>query len=504
MANDRLVVFVHGWSVRNTSTYGEFPARLAAEARREAGLEIDTRHIWLSKYVSFDDEVRMEDVSRAFEAAVRRELGAEVDAGRRFAAITHSTGGPVVRDWWDRFYVQQGRPRACPLSHLIMLAPANFGSALAQLGKSRLSRVRAWFQGVEPGQKMLDWLELGSPEAWELNRRWFDYDGITSGRNAIFPFVLTGQCIDHKLYDHVNSYTGEPGSDGVVRAAAANLNATWVELVQNPPRPRGGSRSRPQYEAPELKVKSKKRSPRTAFRLVERRAHSGTRIGVITSVRDDGKPHPTVSAVLDCLRVRTGTEYARLCDRFEQETAVIEQQERLEKQVISVLPDRWWIHDPFSMVIVRVEDDRGHGIGRFDLLLTAGPKDSPDALPKGFFQDRQGNQRRHGMLTYFLNHTILHGATEIREPGGKVLREAAPGAGSLGLRIRPFDTQGLIHYAEAGLRATTRQLSDFVRPHETTLVHVRMRRIVREGVFRLTRERKHASFHRDPEGPAID
>ena len=48
------------------------------------------------------------------------------------------------------------------MSHLIMLAPANYGSALAQLGKQRLSRIKSWFEGVEPGQGVLDWLELGS------------------------------------------------------------------------------------------------------------------------------------------------------------------------------------------------------------------------------------------------------------------------------------------------------------------------------------------------------
>lgn len=87
------VVFVHGWSVTHTNTYGEFPERLKAEARRDAGLEIDTRNIWLGKYVSFHDEVRLSDISRAFEAAIRNELADVLGSGGRFACITHSTGG---------------------------------------------------------------------------------------------------------------------------------------------------------------------------------------------------------------------------------------------------------------------------------------------------------------------------------------------------------------------------------------------------------------------------
>ena len=123
----------------------------------------------------------------------------------------------------------KGQLAQCPLSHLVMLAPANHGSALAQLGKSRLSRIKSLFQGVDPGQRVLDWLELGSAGSWALNRSCLDYDGVADG---VFPFVLTGQSIDRKLYDALNSYTGEAGSDGVVRVASANLNYGLLRLVQ--------------------------------------------------------------------------------------------------------------------------------------------------------------------------------------------------------------------------------------------------------------------------------
>ena len=104
MADDkkRIVVLVHGWSVRSTNTYGELPARLENEARSSADLLLDIRNIWLGKYVSFADEIRLEDLSRAFDAAIERELGSLLKAGRRFVCITHSTGGPVIRFWWYR------------------------------------------------------------------------------------------------------------------------------------------------------------------------------------------------------------------------------------------------------------------------------------------------------------------------------------------------------------------------------------------------------------------
>ena len=170
MSEPLSIVFVHGWSVHHTDTYGELPRRLLTEAAAGNCPALDLHNIFLGKYVSFRDEVRVEDLARGFEAALQAELGPLLKAGRRFVCITHSTGGPVARDWWQRYNLDPKRP--CPMSHLIMLAPANFGSALAILGKGKLSRMASWWDGVEPGQGVLDWLELGSPEAWQLNRNW--------------------------------------------------------------------------------------------------------------------------------------------------------------------------------------------------------------------------------------------------------------------------------------------------------------------------------------------
>jgi hypothetical protein len=142
MANKNIVlVFVHGWSVSNTDTYGGLPERLRAEAAA-VGMDVVLKEIFLGRYVSFHDEVRLPDISRAFASAVEDQLASVLKNGTRFVCITHSTGGPVIRDWWYRYYQDLPGSGVCPMSHLIMLAPANYGSALAQLGKGRLSRMK--------------------------------------------------------------------------------------------------------------------------------------------------------------------------------------------------------------------------------------------------------------------------------------------------------------------------------------------------------------------------
>jgi triacylglycerol esterase/lipase EstA (alpha/beta hydrolase family) len=130
-----IVIFVHGWNVKNTDTYGQLPRRLQTEAAQR-GIELKTGSVLLSEYVSFDDEVTLDDIARAFEEAVQQVVLPRLAPGERFACITHSTGGPVVRTWLDLFH-GPGVTRDCRMSHLVMLAPANHGSALAQLGKSK-------------------------------------------------------------------------------------------------------------------------------------------------------------------------------------------------------------------------------------------------------------------------------------------------------------------------------------------------------------------------------
>lgn len=502
MADSLVVVFVHGWSVTSTDTYAELPARLKREASAAGGPALDVRNIYLGQYVSFRDEVRLEDISRAFDAAVSDVLSS-IGGTRRFVCITHSTGGPVVRDWLDRYFVQPKKLAACPLSHLIMLAPANFGSALAQLGKSRLARIKAWFDGVEPGQRVLDWLELGSPEACDLNVRWIsDYGALNLAGlvNPLFLFVLTGDRIDRKLYDHLNSYTGETGSDGVVRAAAANLNATYVRLEQGQAE-RGQAMAKAKAKLRSLTPTLVKLAPRTAFKIIADASHSGETMGIMQSVSATGDLHPTAAAILRCLGVSDSAAYTTLCDAFDQENATHQlPASRLEIEHVPVLPDREYIHDPHSMLVLRLLDDRGAHLQEVDVLLTAGPNNSPDELPENFLPDRQANHRDPSAITFFINFAALTGSPPIPRPDGSSARAELITRGNYGLLLRPRSTDGIVLYLEGGISAATDNLLQYIRPNQTTVIDVVLTRIVRDGVFTFTKQLTPRSFEDDPFG----
>lgn len=491
----RIVVLVHGWSVHNTDSYGGLAQRLEMETAKDPSLEIEVKQIWLGKYISFKDEVRVDDISKAFESALRSELGASLSAGTKCIIITHSTGGPVVRNWIDKFYSSKNNLTVCPLTHLIMLAPANFGSALAQLGKSRVSRLKSWFEGVEPGQGVLNWLELGSSDAWQLNKKWiFESEQFLKAGN-IYPFVITGQTIDRKIYDHVNPYTGELGSDGVVRAAAANLNAAYIRLEQKSPK-EGDAET-------ELEVKEFKETYRTAFTLVKDKAHSGDKLGIMRSIKANDEAHETLASILQCIKVNNANDYKNVCDKFDHQTkdALTDPEEILEVDLNILLPDKYFITDPMSMLIVKIRDEDGREIGDCDIVFT-GPGNDPNKLPHGFLADRQRNTFNKGTVTFFFNHSAMAGGPEVKH-GERTLRAERKGVKQLGLLIDPHNNSGFAHYIKGRINAGGQELDKILSANRTTLMEIVMKRIVHEGTFSITQNRDAEEFKNAVTGKII-
>ncbi|MCA9297328.1 MAG: hypothetical protein KC983_12445, partial [Phycisphaerales bacterium] len=500
MAHDpsRLVLFLHGWSVTSTSSYGRLPERLVHDAAR-IGLRIRVKDVFLGKYISFHNEVRLSDIAHAMEAALRaRPIARLLEKHGTFTCITHSTGGPVAREWQARYYnagpagTPVGTP--CPMRHLIMLAPANFGSALAQLGSSRLGRIKAFFDGVEPGTGVLDWLELGSPEAWALNAAWIRSASHLIGDDGPFPFVLTGQTIDRRFYDNLNSYTGETGSDGVIRVAAANLNAGYIRLEQAAPTSAGGDADMSTLSMMENTV-----SAPTPMLIVPGKAHVGTSKGIMRSVRatpggalsgeeralalsvlralqvegagaDDDpvvtdRERVTVEGILAAMRVDSQASYRAVAAQFSAASTIVQRAERVEVEERLLLTDAVFLHDPHCMVIFRIEDDHGNVLTDFDILLTGDGHDE-NHLPRGFFTDRQRNSRHRGTITYYLNQQAMVGFDELRSPldPAHVLRTEKPGVRALGLVVRPRPARGFVQYAPCEYRADSALLEALIAP----------------------------------------
>lgn len=218
----RQVLIVHGWS-DDSSSFGPLANFLIAH-----GWQAKT--LWMGDYLSMADDVRVQDVAMRMAQVIDQRIAAG-DLAAKFDMIVHSTGGLVARTWLTTRY--RGRMDQCPVRRLVMLAPANYGSKLAAMGKTMLGRlVKGYKTGFHTGTSMLNDLELASPFQWELAQR----DVLVApgrdaeryyGEGGVLPFVIVG----------TRGYTGllrqianEDGADGTVRVCAANLNARGVTL----------------------------------------------------------------------------------------------------------------------------------------------------------------------------------------------------------------------------------------------------------------------------------
>lgn len=234
----RKVVLLHGYS-SNADSLGPW---------RDALLECDyaIEDIRLGDYISLSNEITIRDIAEGFDRALREQGG--LDPDEEFDAIVHSTGSLVIREWLVSY---EGRRRR--LKHLIGLAPANFGSPMAHRGRSVLGAV--WKGGrndiggpdfLEPGDRILSALELGSSYTWTLAHRDLlapaDIDpGARESLKPIYsddpetpyPFVFIGT----KQYRLANLVIHEDGYDGTVRWAGAALDTRKlvIDLTRLPP-----------------------------------------------------------------------------------------------------------------------------------------------------------------------------------------------------------------------------------------------------------------------------
>ena len=438
------LIFVHGWSVTHPDTYGEMPEALEAGAV-VYGLDLHIAHISLGRYVSFHDEVTLDDIARSLERALRELPGNEAGI-QPFSCITHSTGGPVVRHWIDRYY-GAANLAALPLQHLVMLAPANAGSALAVLGKERVGRMKAFFAGVEPGRRVLDWLSLGSEGQWSLNENWLDY---LPAENGFFPFVFTGQGIDTRFYDFLNNYLVEPGSDGVVRVAGADLNCCYLRLEQG----NQVIRKQPLTLALQPTAEPFRCTKHVPLGVYRDYSHSGPRMGIMRSMKaESNELQPLVGDVLRCLAVSDAEGYAA---RAEELQALTEEQQQGK--------------DRFAMLIFNVHDDQGRSFGpsEYDLLLLAGRNYRPQDLPNGFLQDRQINAKT-GNLVFYLNAERMDAIKD----------------GLFGIRVIARPSGGFAGYAAAEFRSNGISIHRVLTANRTTYVDICLRRRVDKNVFRF-------------------
>ena len=219
------IVLIHGYSAEGEDgaanipkIYGSLPQSLKQIYGRKGVVEIN-----LSRYISLEDGVTIDDISRALDRALHQDFPHLLQG--RFHVIIHSTGALVIRNWLRRF-----SPKPSPMQNLIYLAGANFGSGWAHIGKGQVAKWgRFVFQhGTERGVRVLHALELGSDWTIELHRHFLQAGNLPTVDYGVYESVIIGSQADVKWFTVPIRYAKEDGSDGVVRVAAGNVNWNYL------------------------------------------------------------------------------------------------------------------------------------------------------------------------------------------------------------------------------------------------------------------------------------
>jgi hypothetical protein len=191
--------------------------------------------VFLLNYASMDDQSQFSDFADKLDEDYEKQF-----AGERIDVACHSTGALVVRLWLDLHFTRQraagkAKPRS-PIRHLLMFAPANFGSDLAEMGQSFLGKFRSTFFNsnrksgdfLESGKFVLQGLEPASPFQWELSSRDLHGDSFFNPElgddNVCFAFVFAAGKAYGGLQARVIKNRKKPGTDGTVRICGTSLN----------------------------------------------------------------------------------------------------------------------------------------------------------------------------------------------------------------------------------------------------------------------------------------
>lgn len=325
-------VIIHGWSDCSES-FRHLKKALATEGIGQI------QDIFYADYQSREDNVTFEDVVGGLDDALREHGLLD---GRKFNVVVHSTGGLVIRHWIWRYW--RDRIEDCPVSNLVMLAPANFGSPLAHRGKSFLGRLfkGRWKIGdfLEVGQRLLSGLELASPHQWRLAHRDLLGDENFYSGDRVRLTVLVG--LDD--YSGLRGWVNKPGTDGTVVIAGTPLNSIKVTLDFS------------QGRGP-VRWDIGKNVARFAFGVLPGYDH-GSIVSAFEGHRK-GSKDPMVTHTLAALRVRTQKQFDAHAKRLE--AATRKAYDPAARAGDKAPPPR------FQQFLLRAVDDQGEPIRDFTL-----------------------------------------------------------------------------------------------------------------------------------------
>ena len=421
-------------------------------------------NVFLLNYDSLDDESTFEDFADKLDEDYHKLFG-----GERIDVACHSTGSLVSRAWLRMHYQRQvaagTKAPTSPVEHLLMFAPANFGSDLARLGQSFLGKFRSTFfnsnhQGedfMESGRIVLQGLEPASPFQWGLSAddlHGNGYFNVALGDNKVcYPFVFAAGRAYGGLQGRLIPARSKTGTDGTVRICGTSLNTRKciVDFAKPVVRP--------------VWVDERK-FPVIPFAIFGEFTH-----GSIVDVEKAFKAgaNSAGNLALETIQVKTLVEFAALANRFDQTL----------KQKYS--------GDDFQQFFFRVMDDVGFNISDYYLdfyvMLSSGEIDRK--LTSEFDKEFESEFTRHSAdpscRVLMLNVTNLRKYLQkLRQPKARLVFDIA--AKSPNPQVKYLPGYAVLFDGSATAKGSE---PTFLYPNTTTLVEIILNRVENDKVLHL-------------------
>lgn len=444
-----MLVIIHGWSDNYTSfvNLGKALSKPAPE-----GIGADVKHIYLGDYLSLDDQITFDDLVEALHKAW--VFAEQLPTLRRSVdVVVHSTGALVIRHWLCKHFT----PQTAPIHHLLMLAPANFGSPLAHSGRSVIGRVIKGWKGerlFETGTEILKGLELASPYTCNLCFQDLFTEHSFYGPDAILCTVLIG----NSGFSGISSIANRPGSDGTVRLSTANLNAKslYLDFTESNGNvvPKGLVESRP-----------------TAFGILDQEDHSS-----ITFKGRGAKKQRSWDTICRALTL----------DAHEYEDWIKELSSSTEVIVLSAEKRRSDHYHQYANLVVKLEDNLGNPVT--DYVLEFYINDDVGARNRGLTQrvneevvkSVHTNKENAAYRSFLIDVTILQKLYLKSTDSLNISICAKPelAAGNVGYKTYGDDDIGAWKIGRDALL-------NFFEPNKTMMVKIIIQRYQKDKVFQL-------------------
>ena len=490
------ILLVHGYSTDASSEpnrdsvtrmYGDLPKWLRSQYKDDDVYELN-----VSRYISLEDGIGIDDIARAFDHALRTDFRHLYD--RTFHVIIHSTGALVMRTWLKK----HSTPRQ-PIRNLIYLAGANFGSGWASLGRGQLSR---WYRklsaGDEPGVMVLNALELGSSDTIDTHLALIA-DGDPISTYGVREYVISGSQAQTESFLMPIRYAKEDGADGVVRVSASSLNFNYVRYVPND---RGKRVTAPDvardlgYEhLPAHADYYHVDQDSTSVAGVDRKvvplaipwgtAHVGKRFGVVDGSANRDIIQPLISQALETHSVsqweRSVADFHRVTDDAYDHAATHE--------ITGFWEDRWSRkaqYEAHSQIVIRLRDQDGNPVEHYDINFDRGPDAVKPSSITGLVEHTHRNEVTPNVFTFYLRTGKWDkNAKTFRAADGTYLNRLNDIDQAL-LEITATEPQtNDIQYVPFRKVFSAASLLEFVHHHATTVVDIEMLRIPSGNVFAM-------------------